>query len=203
MKKKVIAIILICVVVALSAVAIVLNVSHKDATEVIAKPNIVYIYNQDTESNLNGYGAYKIERKNTAKIDELYSKFEIAFGSESNLHTVDNRKAGGIVGSIANLYAEDEYTVVFYYLQEQELKINDQTIKYQYLFFKVTNASGKNTVVFGVNSKAQEGQDPTTKALDIEDTSKKTTYLPFYYSYEANVNFGSLYIYISQMDLTR
>ena len=52
MKKKVIAIILICVVVALSAVAIVLNVSHKDASEVIVKPNIVYILMALQDKNL-------------------------------------------------------------------------------------------------------------------------------------------------------
>ena len=203
MRKKLIAVILICLVAAISATAIVLNVSHKSTSEVMAKPNIIYIYNQDTENSLNGYGAYKIERRNVEKIDEFYNKFEVAFGSESGLHSVDNRRAGGIVGSISNLYAEDEYTVVFYYSQEQEMKVAGETIKYQYLFFKVKDVDGKSTVVFGVNNKVQDGQQASTKALDIEDTSKKTTYLPYYYSYEANANFGALYNYLTQMDLTR
>ena len=202
MKKKAIAIVLICLVVALSAVAIILNVTHPATSEIISKPSIIYIYNSDTESNPNGFGAYKVERRNTQRIDDIYSKFEVPFGSESGLHSVDNRQAG-IVNSISNLYSDSEYTVVFYYSQEQEMNVGDQTIKYQYLFFKVKNESGKNTVVFGVNSKAQDGESTSTKALNLEDSSEKRNYLPYYYSYEAKINFGGLYNYLSEMNLSK
>lgn len=192
--------VMIGIVLSVGVLAGVLALVQVDKNESIARPQVVYIFNEKTKGNKSGYNAYRIGERD-GLIGTIYSKFNSAFGQSAIASIFGGSKAiksgydkpAGSTKSVSkNLNSTEKYTLVFAYNQNQTLTFNGQTFEYIYLFFEISSTNESAQIIFGVNDDR----------VDIENDTDSSTTIPYAYYYSASVNLNDLYSYVSSLDLS-
>ena len=204
MNKKVkyaISISLVVIILCLAIVTLVMALVPVGSNDKINLPDEVYIYSNQTKSlPYKRMTFYKSLDSDSKKINDIFDSFNdgfkqnalsALFKGELGKGLSTNYKRTAIVDPMSKNYDNDNaYTVVFHYKEAEVLNYNNETYKYNYLFFEVKDIDAWDEVIFGVSTGSQINED------DNEISSET---IPYNYSYSTKASLSKLHNYLSNL----
>ena len=204
MKKKIIISVSLGIVALLAIATLILALVPVNKNTVIAKPNSIYITNQNTKE-FGGNCAYDniqdITQNGSAMLNDFYKAFNESFEQKALVAMFTNQSNSGIKANYVDVAGSSEkisknydttekFTVIFQYNENQTIYVEekDLSFEYNYLFFEVTNADERQEVTFGVMKD--------NYSLDGSYTS-----LSYKYYFTAQANLKPVYQYINTISI--
>lgn len=199
MKKIIICTVSIVLVLVVGLTALIMSLISVGENNFIEKPTAIYLLNTTTTENKDegvcfdppkGLLSWEDEEK---EINNIYNAFNEGF-SQKALNALFRGEINDKVETHYEKSIETEkyikkdgdsthLTLVFYYDEVKEIKVNNTIYQYQYLFFQIDNSSERKEVVFGVSK-------------DVSFSSSSTN-LSYNYWFTAKTNTSKLYDYIA------
>lgn len=203
MKKKIIISVSLGIVALLAIATLILALVPVNKNTVIAKPNSIYITNQNTKE-FGGHCAYDniqdITQNGSAMLNDFYKAFNESFEQKALVAMFTNQSNSGIKANYVDVAGSSEkisknydttekFTVIFYYYEAQKIYVEekDMSFEYNYLFFEVTNTDERQEIIFGVSKD------------DYVDGSYSTLSYKYYFTAQANLK--PVYQYINTIPL--
>ena len=200
MKKKIVISVALGVVALLAITTLILALVPVNKNTVIAKPNAVYITNQNTKE-FGGNCAYDNIQDGTQKgsvmLNDFYNAFNVSFEQKALVAMFGGQSNSGVKANYVDVAGSSEkisknydttekFTVIFHYNDAQTIYVEekDMSFKYNYLFFEVTNVDARQEVTFGVMKD--------NYSLDGSYSS-----LSYKYYFTAQANLKPVYQYIN------
>lgn len=204
MKKKIIISVSLGIVALLAIATLILALVPVNKNTVIAKPNSIYITNQNTKE-FGGNCAYDniqdVTQNGSAMLNDFYKAFNESFEQKALVAMFTNQSNSGIKANYVDVAGSSEkisknydttekFTVIFQYNENQIIYVEekDLSFEYNYLFFEVTNADERQEVTFGVMKD--------NYSLDGSYTS-----LSYKYYFTAQANLKPVYQYINTISI--
>ncbi len=204
MKKKIIISVSLGIVALLAIATLILALVPVNKNTVIAKPNSIYITNQNTKE-FGGHCAYDniqdVTQNGSAMLNDFYKAFNESFEQKALVAMFTNQSNSGIKANYVDVAGSSEkisknydttekFTVIFQYNENQTIYVEekDLSFEYNYLFFEVTNADERQEVTFGVMKD--------NYSLDGSYTS-----LSYKYYFTAQANLKPVYQYINTISI--
>ncbi len=204
MKKKIIISVSLGIVALLAIATLILALVPVNKNTVIAKPNSIYITNQNTKE-FGGNCAYDniqdVTQNGSAMLNDFYKAFNESFEQKALVAMFTNQSNSGIKANYVDVAGSSEkisknydttekFTVIFQYNENQTIYVEekDLSFEYNYLFFEVTNADERQEVTFGVMKD--------NYSLDGSYTS-----LSYKYYFTAQANLKPVYQYINTISI--
>ena len=208
MKKKIIISVSLGIVALLAIATLILALVPVNKNTVIAKPNSIYITNQNSKDKMGGgYGAYDkiqdITQNGSVMLNDFYKAFNESFEQKALVAMFTDQSNSGIKANYVevagssekiskNYDSTEKFTVIFQYNDNQTIYVKEKDLyfEYNYLFFEVTNADERQEVTFGVL------KDNYNDCLKISKD-----YLAYKYYFTAQANLKPVYQYINTISI--
>jgi len=198
MKKVIISTVVVVLLLAVGITTLVLGLIPVGMNDVINMPDKVYIYCENTKDLPDKRLSLKSREENDLKkISNIYTTFNRCFQQKALKALFNNEFGKGIDSNYnevsqnlsKNFDSSTKFTVVFCFKDgnEQTIKADNKTYKYNRVYFELTNDGTWQDVVMAV-----------TKESNTSDSSSISR-ISYNYYYSSKANFKELYDYVKNL----